>query len=97
MDLTVLLVPILNISLLRWLKQKRRKPIRWVVRLLVTTLVVFIFHFSCETVIARKCYRNRPCAFSHGWTGTSIQLRLVRGISFEFEKIPRRYVLMPFF
>ena len=30
-----------------------------------------------------------PYSYSHGWTDTSIQLRLVRGISFEFGKIPR--------
>ena len=38
--------------------------------------------------------KNKPYSYSHGWTGTSIQWRLVRGISFEFEKIPPHWPLL---
>ena len=45
---------------------------------------------SCSDDLSAKASAaaNRPYTYTHDWTGTSIQWRLMEGISFEFEKIP---------
>ena len=47
-----------------------------------------LINFQPRETAGLSVHRNKPYSYSHGWTGTSIQWRLVRGISFEFEKIP---------